>query len=1202
MLASVAAFELHFHLTRPITWFYFVLFVAEGVLFMATGMEVVAGGGVGTVARNAPFAIAAALLTFTALNQVIVTGLVGTSVLRDYQYRTHELVFTTPITKRDYLGGRFLGAFAIMALVHVGLPVGLLLGTLVPRSGGPPLPPTAFLPYVTQYALLVLPTLFLTSAIFFAVGALTRSLFAIYTQGLVLLVVQLLTGTLLSNLDSQRLAALLDPFGGQAFSLLTRYWSVMEKGSRQIAADGFLLENRLVWMGVSLALLGATYAAFRFRAAPVVLGRAKAARDEEVTPAPAAVAHPGQRFDGAVWRAQVASSTRLAFWSVVRQPTFAAIVAMGIVLLLVSSRNVDVLYAQVSWPLTYTVVETLANSFLLLFILIVTLYTGEAVWRERQLKADQIADALPSGTSVALLGNLAGLVLVEALLLLILAVVGMCIQTAKGYTHFEPALYLRYLFGITFPALVQLTALAFAVHVVVNQKYVGHVVMVAFWGGGIVLAQLGAGHPMVRYAQVPVFRYSDLYRFGPFVGELTVSALYWSGVAGLLTVVAFLLWVRGTESRWRVRWEDARRRWTGSVATTAGASCALALAAGGTFFYNTNILHQYRSASGTRAALAAYERAYKPLECLALPRLVAADVRADLEPERRAFGVSGTFTFVNKHQRPLDSLLVMVAHRELQVDTLRWNRPVTTLTTDAASGMRVERLATPLAPGDTIRLRYRARYAPRGFTGDGSAPVITANGTYFRRDWFPVLGYAPSLELVDEEDRRTEGLPPRTRVASIDDVAARDNAYMLGDNADWIAFRATVSTAPDQVAVAPGMFVRDYQENGRRVFEYAMDAPMSNDYAILSARYAVRRESYRGVALEVLYHPGHAFNVDRMMTAMKASLDYYTTHFGPYQFRQLRIVEFPRYAQYALALPGTIPFSEAAGFIARPGDGPDDLDMPFYVTAHEVAHQWWGHQVAGADVQGYAWLSEGLSNYSALTVMEKRYGRERLQKFLAYELDQYLLGRGAERKGELPLMLVEGQPYIHYNKGSLALYAYRELIGEAAMNRALASFRAATAFSGPPYPTSRDLIRALAAETPDSLQYASTDLFQTITLWDNRTEAATARRRADGSYEVSITVGARKFRSDSLGTEREIPVGDLVDIGVFGDPTPGNRLGAPLHVQKAWLRRADTTYTVVVRARPVRAGIDPYNVLIDRNRRDNVKTVTVVSAPAPRAP
>ena len=813
--------------------------------------------------------------------------------------------------------------------------------------------------------------------------------------------------------------------------------------------------------------------------------------------------------------------------------------------------------------------------------------------RERELKADLIADAVPTRTSVALVGNLLGLVLMEALLLAILIVVGMIIQTAKGYTHYELGLYVRYLYGTTFPSLVQLTVLAFLVHVVVNQKFVGHTLMVAFWGAQLVAAQYGTGHRLLRYAQTPAFRYSDLNGFGPYVPELALSTVYWSGVAGMVGVVALLFWVRGTETTWYARRRAARLRWNGSASVTVVASLAIAAAAGGAIFYNTNVLHHYRTPAAERANKARYEKTYKQLERLALPRLVAADVRADLEPERLAFAVSGTFTFVNKHAQPLDSLVLTIAHDELQVDTLAWDRAASALVSDSLPRTYVMRLRAPLLPGDTVRLRYRARYAARGFANDGPATTITANGTYFRADWFPMLGYQSFGELTDDDERRAAGLSPRERVASIDDTAALANAYMLGRAADWIAFHSTVSTAPDQIAVTPGHLVRESTENGRRVFEYAADAPMSNDYAVMSARYAVRRERYHGIDLEILHHPGHTYNLDRMMASMKASLDYYSAHFGPYQFKQVRIVEFPRYAQYALALPGTIPFSESVGFIARVGEGPDALDLPSYVTAHEVAHQWWGHQVAGANVQGYAWLSEGLSNYSALTMIEKRYGTARLQTFLAYELDQYLIGRGAERKAERPLALVEGQQYIHYNKGSIALYAYRDLIGEEAMNRALSKFLAAKAFSGAPYPTSRDLVQYLEAETPDSLKYASTDLFKTITLWDNRTGDATASRRDDGTFEVRIRVQARKFRSDSVGTEHEIPVGDLLDLGVFAKSTNGNRLGAPLDVRKVWVRSADTTFVVVVNQLPSVAGIDPYNKFIDRDRHDNVRDVTV---------
>ena len=236
-------------------------------------------------------------------------------------------------------------------------------------------------------------------------------------------------------------------------------------------------------------------------------------------------------------------------------------------------------------------------------------------------------------------------------------------------------------------------------------------------------------------------------------------------------------------------------------------------------------------------------------------------------------------------------------------------------------------------------------------------------------------------------------------------------------------------------------------------------------------------------------------------------------------------------------------------------------------------------------MRGTKWLSEGLANYSALSLMEHRLGVGALRKFLAYELDRYLFGRSSEKGRELPLVLVEDQPYIHYNKGSLALYALRDLIGETAMNAALAGFVSTYGFKSAPYPTSRDLVRVLTAATPDSLRYAIGDLFETVTLWDLRTERVTSVRRPDGRYDVTIRGGAHKFRVDSLGVQHEVPVGDLVDLGVFGGDGVGGR---PLWLGKVWVRRNDPVVTVTVTAKPASAGFDPYVKLIDKDRRDNL--------------
>ena len=130
-----------------------------------------------------------------------------------------------------------------------------------------------------------------------------------------------------------------------------------------------------------------------------------------------------------------------------------------------------------------------------------------------------------------------------------------------------------------------------------------------------------------------------------------------------------------------------------------------------------------------------------------------------------------------------------------------------------------------------------------------------------------------------------------------------------------------------------------------------MDAPILAYHAYLSARWEVKKDRWNDVEIAVYYHPDHPYNVDKMIEATKKGLEYFSTHFGPYQHRQFRILEFPRFASFAEAFPNTIPFSEGIGFIAKLDD-PDEIDYVTYVTAHELAHQWWAHQVIGAGVQG----------------------------------------------------------------------------------------------------------------------------------------------------------------------------------------------------------------------------------------------------------
>lgn len=1217
MLGVIAAFEIRYHLRRPSTYFFFAVLFAVALIFLGSN----AVGALTTsklVSRNSPYALARLMAVVAAIGQVITGGLVGMAAIRDYRYLTHELLFTTPLRKLDFLAGRFVGVFAVMLLVYTAIPLGAAAATLMPWVDASALLPFSASSYLHSFILVVVPSLFVVTALFFAVGALTRNELAVYVQGIVLLTAWGIAGSLLASLDQRRLAALMDVFGIDTISYATRYWSVAEKNARILAPSGAVLENKLIWIGIALGAL--TFAYLRFSArirAPRNLRRARAntrsvnsaavrtgegaraASAQSASDISTAVHATRPHFDGHTGARQLASLTRLSFLRIVKDKPFLAVAVAGLLNAASNAWNSGQWFGTAVYPVTSRVAEGILTGTQFYFVIIAAIYAGELAWRERQMRASQIVDALPVPTAAMMTGKLFGLILAEAALFIVLMVAGIAVQAAKGYYHFEIGLYFRYLFGVQFPSVVAVTLLAFCIHSVLNNKYVGHLLIIVWYIGTESLTALGFEHQLWHFGQWPDFTYSEMNGFGHFVPDLFWLLVTWLFVGLTLGVVAHLFWVRGTDTRLRVRLREARARLGARTGTTGGLGICGALLAGGIVFFNTNILNSYRTSGQEKSRAARYETTYRRYAALPQPWLVDVHVRADLVPEHRALTVSGVQTYVNREARPLDTLFVQI-DPTVGIDSLAWSLPVERFSADSVQGVYLYRLRVPLAPGDTLRLSYGVRYQARGFPNSEPNNSIVANGTAINPDeepYVPALGYQPRYELHDASDRAKHRLPARARSASVTDQAAAGFSN-AGSATGWVAFDAVVSTAPDQIALAPGELVGQWMENGRRVFHYHAYAPMLPAALFLSARYTVRRDHWRSpsgqdIPIAIFYHPSHSYNLDRLVRATQRSLVYYTANFGPYQFRQFRMAEVPEYRPYAAAAgPNTILFTERAGFLMRVRDADVDLDMPFFVTAHELSHQWWAHQVIGADVQGRAMLSESLAQYSAMMVMEHEYGSNVVHKFLRYELDRYLAGRSTEQQRELPLMLVEdGQSYIHYFKGALAFYALRDYLGEDRVNAVLRAFLARHRFQGPPFPTSQELVADLRAATPDSLQHVITDLFETITLWDLRADTAVASLRPDGRYDVRLVVDARKFRADSLGSETAIPVDDYVDIGVFGGAEKGNPLGRPLFVQKYHVTRERTVVNVTVSARPERAGIDPYNILIDREPSDNVRPV-----------
>jgi hypothetical protein len=324
-----------------------------------------------------------------------------------------------------------------------------------------------------------------------------------------------------------------------------------------------------------------------------------------------------------------------------------------------------------------------------------------------------------------------------------------------------------------------------------------------------------------------------------------------------------------------------------------------------------------------------------------------------------------------------------------------------------------------------------------------------------------------------------------------------------------------------------------------------------------------------------------------MVRGLAASLEYHTKHFGPYPHAQLRLVEHPGDGLSLHAYPINISYQEKFALM-DPRHDAREVDFPFAIVAHEVAHQWWGNQVMPARVDGAPLLSESLAWYSALGVVEATYGPEHLRRLLGLMREAYLTPHS---RAAAPLLRADDW-LLYSRKGPFAMYALREYVGEQRVNGALRRFLQVHGSGVPPLPTSLDLYRELQAATPDSLRPLLADLFERNTYWELATEQASAQLLPDGTWRVTLDVQARKVVVDSAGGERELPMDDLVEIGVYAasaDAKPGE----PLYRRMHRVRSGEHRITVIVPRRPARAGIDPRILLIDDEPGDNLADVAV---------
>lgn len=1143
--------------------------------------------------HNAPIIIARLLGSYTLAGILFTMIMVGRAVAKDFSAGVHEFFFTAPVTKFQYLAGRFLGGLAANLLAFLGIIPGLFIGGMQLPEGY--LGPWSIWSFLLPLLVIVLPNLILAGSVFFSLASLTRKMVNTYVAGVVFFIAYVLSSIAFAKMQAITAKILADPFGISALNELTKFWTVAEMNANTMPLDYRLLLNRGLWLFFAAALMFFTWK--RFKLVSVLEGRKQLLKSDEApletgeikTLKPLAESKPQHSL--AVHWSQFLGLAGREFKRTALHPAFIILtfMAMGEILTNfignVNEANYEV-YPFTSFFLQYT------SHIWIYMIPITILFGGFIVWRERDSRSHEFYDTMPVPHWARLGSKLTALLSIQFFYVLLSMLVGVGVQLSLGFYDIEPVLYLKGLFGIEFVKFGLMAVLVVFIQNLSPNKYVGFFISTAWFLGDMALYEtFKSASPIFRYGHIPKYVYSNLNGFGHYGQTILWYTFYWLLLAALMLLVTSLLWRHGNETSLKHRLRLAKQNMKPLHVSGMVILSLMFLGTGWFIYYNRHILNKYQSQDDQKKEQSVYEKRFGQYQDVPQPGTREVSLKIDLYPKQRKVFLKGSYLLVNQTANVIPEIYLNLFDKYISgINSLSFDKPAQLVMGPEEMGFHIYKLQTPLRPGDSIKLDFDLVAEAKGFTDNNPKDELAANGSCLifsgaggNAKYFPGIGFNKELVLKDRYDRKKYGLPENSPVPTLEKA---DPTIPYSGNL-MVTYEAEISTSGDQKVVSNGDLARQWQEGGRNHYLYKSDIPIHDEFIIASGRYQVMRESHAGVAIEIYHDPKHAYNAKRMINGVKAGLDMCNSAFSPFPYKAQRIVEIPDYLEEggARSQPTVFIWRESAGFVSNL-DKPDRPDRVFGIAAHELGHQWWAYFVCPAYAEGLYLPTENVCQYVWVMCLEKEYGKKMSRDFLKEEMDIYLRRRKRDTKGERPLLRsLDGQSYLAYQKGGLALYALQEYIGKDKVNNALGNIVKRFGSRRDSFVTSKEMVEELRAAAPDSLKYLIEDLFETITIFENKAVSAEIQKLEDGKYQVTLSVETKKFRADSIGNQTEIPVNDYIYLGVMDEK------GGELYLKKHKIAASPATFQITVDGQPAKAGIDPHLVLIDRNREDNIVRV-----------
>jgi len=314
----------------------------------------------------------------------------------------------------------------------LGYFIGCIAGT-----GNPSVGPLSMMNFIEPFLLFTMPNLFLLGIIFFALTTYTRSNMSAYLFSIVLLVIRSITDTMTSDIDNKTLAAVLEPFGQEAFQRITEYWTPEEQNTYLIPMSGVLLYNRLLWIGIALTITMISYYRFSFSQFLVPFKLFKKKQKEVLSPASSQLQNlsdlpvVNRVFSAkANWK-QLFYLANFEFKKMTKSVFFIIICALGAAMMFVISQFTGAIYGTQTYPVTYQILEAVSGIFQFFILILIVFFSGTIIWRDRDNKVDELVGTTPVSNTILFFWKYLGLIYVTCTLMVVIMLTGIVIQLSQ---------------------------------------------------------------------------------------------------------------------------------------------------------------------------------------------------------------------------------------------------------------------------------------------------------------------------------------------------------------------------------------------------------------------------------------------------------------------------------------------------------------------------------------------------------------------------------------------------------------------------------------------------------------------------------------------------------------------------------------------------------------------------------------------------